>query len=114
MAKKAFKPPRAGFVGFFVVITIGLILMLINIGLTLGITFRIPTTESNLTLLGCLGEKNKTISSLPSYAREKLGGNQNFLNHSWTMTIGPIEGCKLFILGKQENSPALGLIINVK
>ncbi len=114
MAKKPFKFTRTGFVGFFVVISIGLILMLINVGLTLGITFRIPTTESNLTLLGCLGEKNKVIASLPSYTREKLGGNQNFLNHSWTMTIGPIEGCKLFVIGKQVGSPSLSLIISVK
>ncbi len=85
--------PHIGFTGFFVVITIGLILMFMNIGLSLGITFRIPTTNANFTLAGCLGEKNKALASLPTYLTGKLGDNHDFINHSMTNTIGPIEGC---------------------
>lgn len=107
------KGPHIGFAGFFIVITIGLILMLANIGLSLGLTLRIPTTNANLTIAGCLGEKNKALSSLPSYLKGKLGNNQDFINHSMTMTVGPIEGCEMGVIGDQPGSPVIGIHIKV-
>lgn len=107
------KGAHIGFAGFFVVITIGLILMLVNIGLSLGLTLRIPTTNANLTIVGCLGEKNKALSSLPSYLKGRLGNNQDFINHSMTMTVGPIEGCEMGIIGDQPGSPTIGIHIKV-
>lgn len=100
-----------GFAGFFVVITIGLILMLMNIGLSLGLSFRIPFTTANLTLMGCLGEKDRAVASLPSYAQGKLGDNHDFMNHSMTMTVGPIEGCEMGIIGVQPGAPLFGIHI---
>ena len=106
--------PHIGFAGFFVVITLGLILMLMNVGISLGLSFRIPFTTSNLTLAGCLGEKNKALDALPSYVRTRLGGNKDFINHSMTMTVGPIEGCELGIIGYQKGSPLFGIHISTK
>jgi hypothetical protein len=114
MAGKRFHGPHIGFAGFFVVITIGLVLMLLNIGFSLGLTFRIPTTNSNLSLVGCLGEKNKAINSLPSYLRNRIASNRDFINHTMTTTIWKIGGCEMGIIGVQPGSPTLGIIFNIK
>lgn len=106
--------PHIGFAGFFVVITLGLILMLINVGFSLGLSFRIPFTQSNLTLAGCLGEKNKAVDSLPLYIKYRLGNNQDFMNHSMTTTIWKIEGCEIGVIGEQSSAPLLGIHIGVK
>jgi hypothetical protein len=114
MANKKFSGPHIGFAGFFIVITFGLILMLLNTGVSIGITFRIPLTNVNLTAAGCLGEKGKAISSLPTYAQGKLGDNHDFINHSMTMTVGSIEGCELGILGKQLGTPTFNFHFKIK
>jgi len=106
--------PRIGFAGFFIVITIGLVLMLLNVGFSLGITLRIPATQSNITLAGCLGEKNKAVDSLPSYVKNRLGSNQDFMNHSMTTTIWNIEGCEVAIIGRQLTAPPFNFHISVK
>jgi hypothetical protein len=106
--------PRIGFAGFFVVITLGLVLMLLNVGFSLGITIRIPTTHSNLTLAGCLGEKNKAVDSLPSYVKNRLGSNNDFMNHSMTTTIWNIEGCEIGVIGEQPGAPVFTIHISVK
>ena len=103
-----------GFAGFFVVVTIGFVLMLLNIGFSLGLSFRIPWTNANLTVAGCLGEKNKALASLPSYVRERVGSNKDFINHSMTMTVGPIEGCELGVIGYQEGAPSFSIHIQAK
>jgi hypothetical protein len=108
------KGPHIGFAGFFVVVTLGLILMLINVGVSLGITLRIPFTNVNFTGAGCLGEKGKAINSLPAYVQGKLGDNHDFINHSMTMTVGPIEGCEIGILGKQAGAPVFNFHFQVK
>lgn len=108
------KGPHIGFAGFFIVLTVGLVLMLINVGLSLGISFRIPLTQSNLTLAGCLGEKGKAAASLPAYLTGKLADNHDFINHTMTTTIGPIEGCEVGILGKQVGTPTFGIHFRIK
>ena len=108
------KGPRIGFAGFFVVITVGLILMLMNVGLSLGLSFKIPATNANLTLLGCIGEKNKAVASLPDYARNHLGSNKDFISHTMTTTIWNIEGCEMGIIGELPGAPVFGIHISAK
>jgi hypothetical protein len=108
------KGTHIGFAGFFVVITLGFFLMLINVGVGLGITLRIPLTQANLTVAGCLGEKGKAISALPTYAQGKLGDNHDFINHSMTMTVGPIEGCEIGIFGRQAGAPTFNFHFKIK
>ncbi len=114
MAKSDGPKPHIGFAGFFVVITLGFVLMLLNVGISLGLTMRIPTTNANLTAAGCLGEKNKALASLPSYVRNRLGSNQDFINHSMTMTVGPIEGCEMAVIGYQNGAPSFSIHIAAK
>jgi hypothetical protein len=108
------KGPRIGFAGFFIVITIGLVLMLLNVGFSLGITLKIPFTNINLTGAGCLGQKAKAVQALPSYVQGKLGDNHDFINHSMTWVIGPIEGCEVVIIGRQLTAPPFNFHISVK
>ena len=35
--------------------------------------------------------------------------NQNFINNSTTLTIGPAEGAAIFVIGKQDGAPVLDL-----
>jgi hypothetical protein len=114
MSSKRFSGPHIGFAGFFIVITFGLVLMLLNVGVSLAITLRIPATNVNLTAAGCLGEKGKAIDSLPAYVQGKLGDNHDFINHSMTMTVGPIEGCEIGILGHQAGAPGFNFHFKIK
>ena len=98
-----------GFGGFFVVLTVGILLSLFNAGVGIGVSVRIPFTQSNVTLAGSIGAKNKAVAALPSYTDGRLGGNQNFFNNSTTMTIGPAEGAAMIIIGKQDGAPAIDL-----
>src|ERR1700694_6248789 len=75
-----------------VVLTAGIILSLFNVGFALGGSVRVPFTSSNLTIAGSVGTKNKAPQVLPGYTHGRLGGNQNFMNHSSTLTIGAAEG----------------------
>ena len=96
------------------VLTVGLGLALLNAGASIGISARIPFTDSNITLMGCVGEKNKAIEALPEYAKTKIGDNHNFINATQSTTIGPIEGCGVLVVGKQEGAPELDLHLVVK
>jgi len=66
-------------------------------------------TDSNLTVAGSVGQKQKAVESLPGYAEGRLGGNQNFINHTTTLTIGPAEGTALIVLGKQPGALVVDL-----
>lgn len=103
-----------GFAGFFIVITVGLLLMLLNVGLSLGLSIRIPFTQANITMVGCIGEKNKAVDSIPEYVKGKLGNNKDFMNHSMTTTIWNIEGCEMGIIGDQPGAPLIGLHLGVR
>jgi hypothetical protein len=95
--------------GFFFVLIVGIALSLFNLAIGIGVSFRVPFTSSNLTVAGSIGEKAKVAGALPSYTRERLAGNQNFINQSQTLTIGPAEGASVVILGKQDGAPPLDL-----
>jgi hypothetical protein len=114
MASKKFSGPHIGFAGFLIVITIGLILMLLNVGFSLGGTIRIPFTNINLTGAGCIGQKAKATQALPAYVQGKLGDNHDFINHSMIWVIGPIEGCEIAIIGRQLSTPPFNIHISIK
>jgi hypothetical protein len=96
------------------VLTVGILLSLFNTGVGVGVSVRVPFTQSNLTIAGSIGAKDKAVGSLPEYTDGRLGGNQNFFNNSTTMTIGPAEGAALVILGKQDGAPAVDLHLVVR
>lgn len=90
-------------------LTLGIVLSLFNADIGIGLSFRIPFTESNVTVAGSIGAKSKAVDALPSYTAGRLGGNQNFFNNSTSMTIGPAEGAAVVIIGKQDDAPAIDL-----
>jgi hypothetical protein len=103
-----------GCTSIVVVLTAGIILSIFSAAIGLGASVRIPFTASNLTIAGALGAKQKTPNVLPAYTRGRLGGNQNFINHSSTLTIGPAEGAYLIVLGKQDAAPIIDLHIEAR
>jgi hypothetical protein len=95
--------------GFLVVLTIGIALSLFNSDFGVGLSARIPFTQSNVTLAAAIGAKDKAPSALPDYTHGRLGGNQNFINNSTTLTIGPAEGAAIFVIGRQDGAPVIDL-----
>jgi hypothetical protein len=77
----------------------------------LGVSVGIPFTPSNVTVAGSIGTKDKVVGALPNYTQGRLAGNQNFINQSGTLTIGPAEGAGLFVIGTQEGAPAIDLYL---
>jgi len=92
-----------------VVLTVGLLLSLFNAAVGIGLSVRIPLTQSNLTVAGSVGTKEKAPKSLPAYTEGRLAGNQNFINQTTTLTIGPAEGTALLVVGKQSGAPIVDL-----
>jgi hypothetical protein len=103
-----------GCAGFGLVLTAGILLSIFNAGIGIGVSARIPFTDSNITLAGSLGAKAKTTADLPDYTEGRLGGNQNLFNNSTTMTIGPAEGTALVVIGRQPGAPPVDLHIVVR
>jgi hypothetical protein len=95
--------------GFLVVLTVGIALSLFNADLGVGVSARVPFTQSNITLAASIGAKEKAAGALPEYTYGRLGGNQNFINNSTTLTIGPAEGAAIFVVGRQGGAPVLDL-----
>jgi hypothetical protein len=95
--------------GFLIVLTVGIALSLFNSDLGVGVSARIPFTQSNITLAASIGTKEKAPEALPDYTHGKLGGNQNFINNSTTLTVGPAEGAAIFVIGKQDGAPVIDL-----
>jgi hypothetical protein len=117
--RRGYRPWRGGTWGcgctsVVVVLTIGLVLSLFNAAIGIGASVRIPFTASNLTIAGSVGTKQKAPEVLPGYTFGRLGGNQNFINHSSTLTIGPAEGAVIVILGKQDNAPIIDLHLEAR
>jgi hypothetical protein len=103
-----------GCASFFFVLTVGVVLSLFNIALSIGLSVRVPLTESNFTVAGSIGEKGKAVAVLPDYAEGRVGGNQNLFNNSITTTIWRAEGITLVILGKQDGAPAIDLHLELR
>ena len=111
-------PPGCGCVSgcgtFIFVFLLGGLLSLFNSVFGLGVSVGIPFTQSNVTAAGSIGTKAKIVDGLPSYARDRLAGNQNFINQSGTLTVGPAEGAAVFIIGSQPGAPAIDLYITLR
>ena len=117
--RRGYRPWRGGTWGcgctsVVVVLTAGLVLSLFNTALGIGASVRVPFTSSNLTIAGALGPKTKAPDALPGYDWGRLGGNQNFINHTSTLTIGPAEGAVLVVLGKQDDAPVIDLHLEAR
>lgn len=95
-------------------LTVGLALAFLNTAASIGVSAAIPFTDANITIAGCIGEKDKAISTLPDYVERRVGTNEDFINSSHTLTIGPIESCGVVVVGKQEGAPGIGLHIDIK
>lgn len=103
----------AGCASFFLVLTVGIVLSLFSLVAGIGISVRVPFTHANITAAGSLGGKDKAVTALPQYVQGRLGKNQNFLNYSTTMTIGPAEGTSIVVIGQQDDAPAIDLHLDL-
>ena len=99
---------------FIFVFLVGGLLSLFGIIFGLGLSVGVPGMQSNITAAGAIGTKSSIVEGLPTYARERLAGNGNFINQSGTLTIGPAEGAFVFIVGSQPGAPAVDLFIVVR
>ena len=95
-------------------IVLGGILSIFPAAFGLGVSVGVPFMQSNVTFAGSIGAKDRVVSALPEYARERVGGNQNFINNSTTITVGPAEGIGVFIVGRQDGAPALDLFVALR
>lgn len=80
----------------------------------LGVSVGIPFTDSHVTAAGAIGTKAKAAEGLPAYAKDRLAGNQNFINQSGTLTVGPAEGVGILVVGKQDGAPAIDLYLTLR
>lgn len=92
-----------------VVLTIGLLLTLFNASIGIGASVRVPFTDSNVTVAGAVGKKEKATVALPGYVQDKVGSNQNFVNQTNTLTIWVAEGIVVIVAGHQEGAPIVDL-----
>jgi hypothetical protein len=111
---KRFRPgcgclPGCG--GFVLVFLLGGLLSLFNAAFGLGVSVGVPFIQSNVTVTGSIGAKDKAAEALPSYVRDRLAGNQNFVNNTTTLTVGPAEGVGLLVIGKQDGAPTIDLYV---
>jgi len=97
-----------------VVLTAGLLLSLFSAAVGIGVSVRIPLTQANITLAGSVGKKDKAPDALPQYVHGKLGGNQNFINGSQSLTIWVAEGTVIFVIGQQEGAPLVDLHLEAR
>lgn len=104
-----------GCASFIVVITVGLLLTLFNLAIGIGASIRVPfTSDVNITLAGTVGARDKAPNALPPYVRGRLGGNQDFINGTQTLTVWVAEGTVLFVIGHQEGAPVIDLHLEAR
>jgi hypothetical protein len=97
-----------------VVLIVGLALALFAANVGLGVSVRVPFTHSNLSVAGSVGHKDLATDTLPAYIAPRLGANDNFINQSITLTIGPAEGTSVIVLGRQPGAPVVDLRLDFK
>ena len=117
-ASRRWRPGRGQFgcgcASLFVVLTAGLVLSLFNADIGIGVSVRVPLTDSNVTLAGSVGKKDRAPDALPGYVHGKLGGNQNFINQSTTLTVWVAEGTAILVVGRQEGAPWVDLHLEAR
>lgn len=98
---------------FFVVLTFGIILALFGVSVGIGVSARIPLTNANISAGGALGKKEVAAQALPGYLNSRIASNNDFFNHSSTMTIWLAEGLGMLVLGNQPDAPVIDLNLNL-
>lgn len=93
---------------------LGGVLSLFNTSFGIGVSVGVPFMQSNVTVAGSIGTKAKAVDALPGYAKDRLGGNQNFINQSGTLTVGPAEGTAMLVIGQQPGAPSVDLFITFR
>ena len=96
---------------FVFVFLVGGLLSLFGSVFGLGLSIGIPLTQSNVTAAGAIGAKTKITDGLPTYVRDRLAGNENFINQTGTVTVGPAEGAGILVIGAQDGAPAIDLYV---
>src|SRR2546428_9737308 len=76
-----------GCASFFFVLTVGIVLSLFNAALSFGVSVRVPLTDSNFTVAGSVGGKDKAVVALPHYEEGRVGANENFFRNVLTHTL---------------------------
>ncbi|MGF1470393.1 MAG: hypothetical protein ACFB50_01470 [Rubrobacteraceae bacterium] len=97
-----------------VVVVVGILLAIFGTNLGIGLSARVPFTESNLTVAGSVGGKEMAVDTLPDYVEPKIADNSNFINQSITLTIWPAEGVSVIVLGKQEGAPVVDIHLDAE
>ena len=97
-----------------IVVVVGIILAIFGTNLGIGVSVRVPFTESNLTIAGSVGAKEMAVDTLPNYVERKVADNNNLINQSITLTIWPAEGVSLIVLGKQEGAPVVDVHLDAE
>lgn len=80
----------------------------------LGISIGVPLMQSNVSMTGAIGAKQKVIDALPAYTRDRVGDNENFINKTTALAVGPAQAVVVFIVGRQEGAPAVDLWIALR
>jgi hypothetical protein len=93
------------------VFVVGGLLSLFGVVFGLGLSVGIPLSQSHVTVAGSIGAKAKILEGLPGYVRGRVAGNQNFINQTGTITVGPAEGIGMLVVGAQESAPAVDLYL---
>ena len=96
------------------VVVVGIVLAIFGTNLGIGVSVRVPFTESNLSVAGSVGSKELAIDTLPNYVERKVADNNNFINQSITLTIWPAEGVSIIVLGNQEGAPAVDVHLDAE
>lgn len=99
---------------FVFVFLVGGLLSLLGVAFGIGGSVGVPGMQSNISGACALGIKTKAADGLPIYAKGRLAGNQNLINQSGTLTVGPAEGACVFIVGAQPGAPAIDLFIALR
>ncbi len=97
-----------------VVLVLGIILAIFGTNLGIGVSVRVPFTETNLSVAGSVGSKEMAIDTLPNYMEQKVADNNNLINQSITLTIWPAQGVSLIVLGKQEGAPIVDVHLDAE
>lgn len=113
MANGSDRRAGGGWSFFFLVLTLGIILALLSIGVGGGASVRIPFTQINISAGGSIGKKEVVKNALPNYLQGKIADNNDFFNHSTTMTIWVAEGIGIIVVGQQPQAPTIDLDVNL-
>lgn len=99
----------SGLGSFVFVFLVGGVLSLFGVVFGLGVSVGVPFMDSSVSVAGAIGAKAAVAEALPAYLQGRLAGDQNFVNQSITLTVGPAKGVTVFVIGAQEGAPAIDL-----